>query len=91
MLGRLETVDVVARAEPSSDALLGFEIVDSGTCWRPSPKKFWRIALAIRELAFDTCRRMSTQIRRASGNVSVRIPQSDGLPSPVPWYSFCLP
>ena len=42
---------VVARAEPSSDALLGFELIDSGTCWRPSPKKLWRIALALWELA----------------------------------------
>ena len=38
MLRRLETAGVVARAEPSSDALLGFELVESGTCWRPTPK-----------------------------------------------------
>ena len=50
MLGRLEAAGVVARADPSTDALLGFELVESGTCWRSSPKKFWRIALALREL-----------------------------------------
>ena len=67
MLGRLETVDVVARAEPSSDALLGFEIVDSRTCWRRLPRSSGVSRWLIRELAFDTCRRMSTQIRRALG------------------------
>ena len=33
MLGLLETAGVVARAEPSSDLPLGFELTDSGTCW----------------------------------------------------------
>ena len=47
MLGRLETAGVVARANPIRCAAG----VDSETCWRPSPKKFWRIAMAIRPLA----------------------------------------
>ena len=68
MLERLETAGVAARVEPSSDALLGFELADSGTCWRPSPKKFWRIALALWELAIGRCRRTGTQINRALGN-----------------------
>ena len=67
MLRRLQTAGVVARTEKSSDALLGVELVESGTCWRPSPKKFWRIALAFRELAFGRCRRADTQISRPSG------------------------
>ena len=66
MLRRLETAGVVARAEPSSDALLGFDLVESGTCWRPSPKKFWRIALAIREQAFGRCRRTGPRASRVS-------------------------
>ena len=60
MLRRLQTACVVTRVEPSSDALLGFELVESGTCWRPSPKKFWRAALALRELTFGRCRRTGT-------------------------------
>ena len=49
----------------SHRTLLGFELADPGTCWRPSPKKFWRVALALRELAFGRCRRTGTQINRA--------------------------
>ena len=67
MLRRLETAGVVASAKPSSDALLGVELVESGTCWRPSPMKFWRTALALRELAFGKCRR-TTQFSRALGH-----------------------
>ena len=53
--------DVWRLLEPSSDALLGLERAGSGTCCRPSPKKFWRIAMALRELAFGRCRRTGTQ------------------------------
>ena len=56
------------QAERSSDALLGFELDESGTCWRPSPWKFWRGALALRELASVRCRRTGTQIHRALGH-----------------------
>ena len=59
---------MVARAEPSSNALPDFELNDSGMCWPLSPKKFWRIALALRELAFGRCRRTGTQINRALGH-----------------------
>ena len=52
VLERLEIAGEVAMAEPSSDALWGFELSDSGTRWRPSSKKFWRLALALRERAF---------------------------------------
>ena len=59
---------MVATAGPSSDALLGFELVESGTCWRPSPKKFRRIAPALRELAFGKCRHTGSEISRALGH-----------------------
>ena len=68
MLERPETAGVAARTEPSSDALMGFELTDSGTCWQPSPKKLWRIPLALRELAFGRCRRSGAQINRALGH-----------------------
>ena len=68
LAGASGNCSVVARVEPSSDALLGFELADSGTCWWPSPKKFWRIALAPRELAFGRCRRTGSQINRALGH-----------------------
>ena len=68
MLGRWEAAGVVARVEPSTDALLGFECVESGTCWRPCPKKFWCVALALRELAFGKCSRTGIQISGAFGH-----------------------
>ena len=37
-------------------------------CWRPSPKKLWRIVLVLRELAFGRCRRTDTQVNRALGH-----------------------
>ena len=67
MLGRRETAAVAARVEPSSDALQGFELTDSGICWRPPPKTFLLLALALRELAFGRCRRTGTQIHHAFG------------------------
>ena len=48
MLGRLETVGVVARVEPRTRCW-DLNAV-SGTCWRPSPRTFWRVALALQEL-----------------------------------------
>ena len=67
MLERLEAGRVVARVDSSSDAQLGFELADSGTCWWPSPKKFQCVALALQELAFGRCRRTGIQIKRALG------------------------
>ena len=68
MLEWLDAPGVVARVEPSTDALLVFELVESRTCWRPSPKKFWRITLALRKLAFGKGRRTGAQISCALGH-----------------------
>ena len=70
MMGRLGAAGVVARVELPTGALVGFQLVESETCWRPTPKKFWCIALALRELAFGKCRRTGTRISRALGHAT---------------------
>ena len=68
MLRPLEAAGV-ARVEPSTDALLGFEVAESGTCWRPSHWLFesWPlvnvVALALKSAVPSDAQR----------NISVRI------------------
>ena len=70
MLRRLEAAEVMAREQPSTNALLGLELVGSGHVGGHRPRN----SGALRWLFFGRCRRTGTQNQPNSRtrNVSVR-------------------
>ncbi|CAK0874888.1 unnamed protein product [Prorocentrum cordatum] len=70
MLGAVAAAGVDAAPEPAGAPLLGFELDPTGTQWRPTARKFWKVALALRTLGWGRQRRTGRQIARAVGHAS---------------------
>eukprot|EP00959_Pyramimonas_sp_CCMP1952_P466036 9489324-Pyramimonas_sp.AAC.1 len=70
MLGAVSAAGVDASPEPAGAPLLGFELDSTGTQWRPTARKFWKVALALRALGWGRQRRTGRQIARAVGHAS---------------------
>ncbi|CAK0899549.1 unnamed protein product, partial [Prorocentrum cordatum] len=70
MLGAVAAAGVDASPEPAGAPLLGFELDSTGTQWRPTARKFWKVALALRTLGWGRQRRTGRQIARAVGHAS---------------------
>ena len=68
MLERLQTLRVDAVAEQDDDPLLWFVLSFDGSYWRPTPCKFWRVALTLRSLASRRVLLYGLQISRVSGH-----------------------
>ncbi|CAK0881998.1 unnamed protein product, partial [Prorocentrum cordatum] len=70
MLAAVAAAGAEAGPGPQGSPLLGFELDSEGTRWRPSARKFWRVALALRALGWGKTRRAERQIARVVGNAS---------------------
>lgn len=70
MLSRLAARSIQAVAEDDDDPLLGFELDPDGREWRPTARKVWRIAFALKDLCWSQKRRTGRHISRALGHAA---------------------
>ena len=68
MLEWPQTLRIDAVAWQDDDPLLGFVMSPGGSHWRPTPRKFWRVAITLRSLACSRVPRSGLQIKQVLGH-----------------------